>query len=362
MRAQLEKFFTREWRRHSGWQILLQPFAWLFAALTTLRRGLYRHGFFTSSKATVPVIVVGNISVGGTGKTPLVLALAVRLAAQGRNVGIVTRGYARDGRLSDEAALMSARSAIPVEANASRVAAVRQLMMKNPATDIVIADDGLQHYALDRDIEIAVVDGTRGFGNGYLLPAGPLREGVARLNAVDCIVVNNTSLNSRTGADFGAKVAGGPQQITSLDEGTHSAVTYLQTNTGKPVFEMRYGGENFSQLVEGQKLSAEQFIHLFSGKRIAAVAGIGNPQRFFSHLEALGIALHSHHPFSDHHPFVASDLTAIDADIVLMTEKDAVKCKAFADSRLWQMQIDAILPEAFYELIAAKLEKIPYVT
>ena len=362
MRAQLEKFFTREWQQHSGWQILLQPCAWLFVALTALRRGFYRIGLFTSSKATVPVIVVGNISVGGTGKTPLVLALVGKLSAQGRRIGIVSRGYARDGRLSDEAALMSARSTIPVEVNASRIAAVRQLMMKNPATDIVIADDGLQHYALQRDIEIAVVDGTRGFGNGYLLPAGPLREGMARLNAVDCIVVNNTNLNSRVGADFETKVVQEPHPIMSLDNGAHSTVTDLQTKTGRPVFEMRYGGENFSQLVKGQKLSAEQFIHLVSGKRIAAVAGIGNPQRFFSHLENLRIALHSQNLFPDHHPFVASDLTAIDADIVLMTEKDAVKCTAFADPRLWQMQIDAILPEAFYELIAAKLEKIPHVT
>ena len=362
MRAQLEKFFTREWQRHSGWQFLLQPFAWLFAALTTMRRRLYRLGFFKSCKAAVPVIVVGNISVGGTGKTPLVLALANRLGVQGCRVGIVTRGYTHDGMLSDEAALLSARSGVPIEANSSRVMAVRQLMTKNPATDILIADDGLQHYALKRDIEIAVVDGIRGFGNGYLLPAGPLREGMARLNTVDCIVVNNTSLNSLIGGDSEVKMVQEPRPITSLGGESHFAVTDLQTKSGKPVFEMRYGGESFGQLVQEQKLNAEQFIHFVSGKRIAAVAGIGNPQRFFSHLEVLGIALHSRHPFNDHHPFVASDLTAIDADIVLMTEKDAVKCKAFADSRLWQMQIDAILPEAFYELIAAKLEKIPYVT
>lgn len=366
MRAQLEIFFTREWRRSSGWQILLQPFAWLFMAVTASRRYLYRHGqhrqhrLCAVSNFAVPVIVIGNISVGGTGKTPLVIALSRALADRGRIVGIVTRGYARHGShsgdaapASDEAILLGQRGAAPVVADARRVAAVEQLLTRYPATNVVIADDGLQHYALARDIEIAVVDGARGFGNGYRLPAGPLRESIARLKSVDCIVVNNTNLNASADA--------------------HPTLADLPDATGKPVFSMTYGLESFIPLAhqqqqqqkQQQKFSVEPFHHFAQGKRIAAVAGIGHPERFFTHLESLGMVLHSRHAFADHHPFVARDLDKIDADLILMTEKDAVKCAGLvllAASRVWQMQVDALLPDAFYDFIAAKLEKISHVT
>ena len=357
-RAWFEPFFRQQWQRNSAWQIVLQPLAWLFAGLSALRRGLYRSGLFTSTKIAVPVIVVGNISVGGTGKTPLVVALANRLAQNGRHVGIVTRGYARAaGGQSDEAVLISQRSAAPVVENQNRVAAAQACLAKFSTTNIVIADDGLQHYRLQRDLEIAVIDGARGFGNGYLLPAGPLREQVARLQSVDCVVINKTGIDQMTnpaiGAVFAAKLSQTPQPSTSLFN--------VENKFSKPIFTMTYGRERFASLNDQQLCSVEDWCRHTQGKRIAAIAGIGNPERFFAHLEALGLSLHSRHAFADHHPFVVGDLMAIDAEIMLMTEKDAVKCRVFANqcrAQLWQMQIDAILPEAFYDFVIDKLNKI----
>ncbi len=382
MRAWLERFFIQEWQRSSGWQVLLQPLSWCFAMVTATRRVLYRHRFFATIKIDVPVIVVGNISVGGTGKTPLVVALANTLSARGFSTGIVTRGYVADGgrshkrrrEQSDEATLMAARCTAPVVANRQRVLAAQMLLAKKPDINAIISDDGLQHYALERDLEIAVIDGTRGLGNGYLLPAGPLRESTARLSTVDCIVVNNTNLttvsavktisasNISNGAAFEAKSAGERLPATGLAN--------LLIETGKPIFEMRYGHERFSTLSGSENLSAEQFLAtvqdkgMDQGKRVAAVAGIGNPDRFFAHLTGLGISLDSRHAFPDHHPFVAADLANIDAEIILMTEKDAVKCAALFIDRIneskqqrWQMQIDAVLPDGFYDFIIRQLNK-----
>ncbi len=391
MRAWFERFFSREWQRRSGWQILLQPLSWFFAAVTAIRRAIYQNRLLTKTNVGVPVIIVGNISVGGTGKTPLTVALANALLARGFRAGIVTRGYVADGgrnykrrrEQSDEATLMAARCAAPVVANRQRVLAAQMLLAEKPAINAIISDDGLQHYALERDLEIAVIDGARGLGNGYLLPAGPLRESTARLSTVDCIVVNNTNLrtvsavnvmsamsamsatNTSNGAAFEAKNAGELLPATSLAN--------LLSETGKPIFDMRYGYERFSTLSGNENLSAEQFLAIVQdkgadgSKRVAAVAGIGNPDRFFAHLTGLGISLASRHAFPDHHPFVAADLANIDAEIILMTEKDAVKCAVFVDNninsishskqRLWQMQIDAVLPEAFYDFIVHQLNR-----
>jgi tetraacyldisaccharide 4'-kinase len=179
----------------------------------------------------------------------------------------------------------------------------------------------LQHYALARDLEIAVVDGERRFGNGLLLPSGPLREPVSRLQGVHAIVVNG----------------GGPAFIE-----------------GKPQFAMRLGGERFVSLVQGRHMSPQEFALHARGRYVAAVAGIGNPQRFFDHLEALGVAARRH-PFPDHHAYQASDLRLPEADIIVMTEKDAVKCGAFADARMWLMRVEAELPDAFTEFLLTRV-------
>jgi tetraacyldisaccharide 4'-kinase len=383
MRSSLENFFLREWQRASAWQLVLRPISWLFGILTALRRGLFRMGLLRAHSVAAPVIVIGNITVGGTGKTPLVIALAERLTHSGKHVGVITRGYVRKGgavvnkpfgtiapvadhrptiEASDEATLMSQRLAAPVFANPSRVDAAEWLLKRYPQTNAILSDDGLQHYKLKRDIEIAVMDGVRGFGNGALLPAGPLREPIHRLSSVDCIVLNETGLmstealaNSPNGAEFEHKMAQSSHQWGSLK----AQLEQFEA----PLFSMRFGNEHFRRV--GKRAipkelaeSASIFVAMLQGKKVAATAGIGNPERFFSHLQLLGIALHSRHPFADHHAFTALDFTAIEADVILMTEKDAVKCSQFADERLWCMRVDALLPDAFYEFIESRLNNV----
>jgi tetraacyldisaccharide 4'-kinase len=417
MRAKLEVFFQREWQRRSLWQIVLQPLSWLFWLLSATRRQLFSMGIFRATRARVPVIVVGNITVGGTGKTPAVLALVTMLKSAGMKPGIVTRGYAKSIRnpppgtvihvvpptplyatgFSDEAQLLAQRSGAPVMAAANRVAAIDALLTKHPDVNIIISDDGLQHYAMGRDIEIAVVGG---FGNGYLQPAGPLREGAWRLATVDAIILNNTNKDE----DFQAKMAETASQTGTLNSDTSpnenalrqaqgerqgsnqktvrgelvephlstnasdeiDALRQAQGERGRadvPTFVMTYGDEQFSSVCTANtatttSLDIAAFKLQTNNKKIAAVAGIGNPERFFTHLERLGITLHSRHAFGDHHAYQASDLSAIKADIILMTEKDAVKCVSFADARLWQMQITAKLPDTFYDFIQQKINHV----
>ena len=312
----------------------LAPLAAIFGVLAALRRALYRHHVLAVVRLPVPVIVVGNITVGGTGKTPLVAALAVALAARGFHPGCVSRGYGRreqpgapaalpvgPGASADDVGdepLMLARRGIPVAVGRDRVAAARLLLIGARACDVVIADDGLQHYRLARDVEIAVVDGERGLGNGWLLPAGPLREPATRLAAVDAVVVNGT-LGPR--AEF--PVSAYPMALV----------------TG-PL-----------RRVDG---AAGQADVATLGRRIRAVAGIGNPSRFFAGLRALGFDPIGH-PFPDHHRFVARDLAFGDGLPVVMTEKDAVKCAALADERCWYLPVEAKLDPALVSLVLERL-------
>ncbi len=321
--------------------------------LAGVRRWLYRAGIFKSSRIDVPVIVVGNVTVGGTGKTAVVLAIAQLLERAGWHCGIISRGYSRTrsgtganathqnviyfvagtneipanvGAQSDEAVLLARRSGVPVYIAADRAAAAHALLHNHPAVDVVICDDGLQHYALRRDIEICVIDGERGFGNGALLPAGPLREPASRVKLVDAIVVNGES---------------------NLDVGN-----------SVPTYTMRLGNESLVRLKGEQILSVEQALAMFSAQAILAIAGTGNPERFFTHLRRLGFRLDESTAFPDHHPYAPRDLASKTAPIILMTEKDAVKCIAFADDRMWFLRVDAILPEPFGQLVKKKLSEL----
>ena len=341
----MEAWFIKQWQRNGPWQILLRPVSWLFLLLVMLRRAAYRLGWLKVSNVGVPVIMVGNINVGGTGKTPLVLALVEALTRHGKHCGIVTRGYQPGanvptaevvqvvptgdgaGLLSDEATLLARRSGVPVYTAANRVQAARTLLRNHGQVDVIISDDGLQHYALQRDIEICVIDSARGLGNGALLPAGPLREPASRLDEVDAIIVN-----------LAANVT---------DVKNYAATT--------PAFEMTLANEIFINLKSGRSIGVTEAIALFQGLRIHALAGIGNPQRFFAHLVRLGLAPNRTQPFPDHHDYLSSDMPGIDAGIILMTEKDAVKCGSFADERMWYMRIDALLPNKFIELVLQKL-------
>jgi tetraacyldisaccharide 4'-kinase len=334
-----------EWQRESPAQLLLRPLSWMFALLAALRRVLFRLGIATSHKLPVPVIVVGNISVGGTGKTPLTIALAEHLLEKGWRPGIVSRGYGAiaddQGRhahveirqgghppdwFGDEPLIMAARLPVPVYVGAERAEVARALLKDQPQVNVILSDDGLQHYAMERDVEIAVVDGERGFGNGHLLPAGPLRERPARLKTVNAIVVN--------GAEPDAYV------------GNHAR--------GTPGYSMRLGNERFVSLSTGEEYSPEEFLVRARAQRIVAMAGIGHPKRFFQHLRRLGIGGVGH-GFPDHHRYTQRELKFPDADLILMTEKDAVKCRGFADHRMWFMRVDAQLPDEFFSLVDARL-------
>src|SRR6185369_15105639 len=318
------------------------PLALVFGAATWARRLLYRLRFLPTWHAPVPVIVVGNITVGGTGKTPLVIAIVELLQSRGWNPGVVARGYGRVPRrehdprgvvrvypdvatpehFGDEPVLIARRSRVPVYISPDRAAAARSLLQAHPEVDVVVSDDGLQHYALARDVEIAVVDAERGFGNGLLLPSGPLREPVARLRGVDAVVLNG---------DEGARADFGPRN-----------------------FAMRLGRERFAALSSNEELSPQEFALRARGRSVAAVAGIGNPERFFAHLARLGVAARRL-PFPDHHAYQPAELKLPGVEVIVMTEKDAVKCAAFADARMWSMRVDALLDPEFDAFIAASL-------
>jgi len=317
--------------------IILYPLSLPYRLAVALRRALYRAGILPTVKLPVPVVIVGNITVGGTGKTPLVLWLANFLRDHGMHPGIVSRGYGGHATVpqcvtgtsdpaacGDEPVLLAQRSGVPVWIGADRVAAAQALLRAHPECDVIVSDDGLQHYRLGRSIEIAVVDGARGLGNGLMLPAGPLREPAARLACVDAIIVN-VSQSAGVGIKAGAPAA----------------------------FAMALQSRGFYNLLNpDHKAAPEQFLN----RRVHAVAGIGNPQRFFELLQRLGLTFTAH-SFPDHHAFSARDLAFADADLAVMTEKDAVKCRSFATEKHWVLRVDAEIDPAFGELILKKLGK-----
>lgn len=320
----------RHWQRITLLSAALLPMSLVFGALAAGRRAAYRRSLLRAERLRVPVIVVGNITVGGTGKTPLVLWLAAFLTCHGRRPGIVSRGYGVDARVpravspaseaavsGDEPLLLARRSRCPVWIGRNRSAAGRALLDAHPEIDVIVADDGLQHYGLARDMEIAVVDGARGLGNGLLLPAGPLREPPSRLQGVDAVVIQGA--------------ASGPRG-----------------------FGMRLEGDTFYNLAAPErKVGAAHF----SGQRLHALAGIGHPDRFFSHLRALGLSFEAH-PFPDHHRYRREELAYPDADAILMTEKDAVKCAAFAATNHWALRVDAVPDPKLGDLVLRTLGNV----
>jgi tetraacyldisaccharide 4'-kinase len=328
------------WERVTPVSALLLPASLLFGAAAGARRAAYGAGLILGVRLPVAVIVAGNITAGGTGKTPLVLWLAAYLGACGRTPGIVCRGYGgRSGTpqrvlpdsdpyaCGDEAVLLARRSGCEVWAGVDRVAVARSLLAARPACDVLISDDGLQHYALARDVELCVVDAARGFGNGWLLPAGPLRERPSRLATVDAVVVNAGDGNA-----------------------LHPSLGLIPARTAR--FTMKLEGREFRNILDPEHRVGPGY---FSGKRVHAVAGIGNPQRFFSRLQALGIEFAAH-PFPDHYRFGASDLAYAGSEAVLMTEKDAVKCRRFAAQTHWELAVDAVPDPALGKLVLSKLE------
>jgi len=316
---------VRHWRSRGALAWLLWPASLAFRSGVAVRRFLYRIRVIASTHPGIPVIVVGNLTAGGSGKTPLVLRIADILKEHRWRPGIVSRGYGGSARqpreatiasdpteVGDEPMLLARRSGCPVWVAPDRVAACRALREQHPECDVIISDDGLQHYALRRDVEVCVVD-SRGFGNGFLQPAGPLREPPSRLSSVHAVISH---------------------ECPAVDG-----------------YKMQLHGETLVRMTDARDLRAAKS---FCGQRVHAVAGIGDPKRFFLQLARFGIKV-APHPFPDHHPFRAEDFEFGDGDPVVMTEKDAVKCKRIVQARFWVFPVSASLDPAFERRLLEKL-------
>jgi tetraacyldisaccharide 4'-kinase len=315
---------VKYWYRRGPLAWLLWPASLLFRIVVCARRLLYWARLLPSAHPGIPVIVVGNLTVGGSGKTPLALWIAQFLKQQGCSPAIVSRGYGGSARgpraatladdpaqVGDEPVVLSRRSGCPVWVGADRLVVVQALREQHPEVDVLVLDDGLQHYRLRRDVEIAVVD-ARGFGNGFLLPAGPLREPPRRLRSVDAVVSHGSSL---------------------------------------PGYAMHLEGETVHRMTDARE---RRSVQSFGGQKVHAVAGIGNPNRFFLHLARLGVRVVPH-PFPDHHRLVPGELAFGDEAPVMMTEKDAVKLRGHGRANWWVLPVTAQLDPAFGDWLLGKL-------
>ncbi|MDP3608767.1 MAG: tetraacyldisaccharide 4'-kinase [Methylophilus sp.] len=313
----IENWLQQQWQSKRFAHYLLLPLSWLFAALSFGRRLLYRFNILPSHRLAVPVIVVGNITVGGTGKTPLVIYLVEQLKAAGYTPGIISRGYggkqiglvtadSAPALMGDEPVLMARRAGVPVSVNPDRVAAGQALLNSYQNCNVIVSDDGLQHLRLQRDIEIVLVN-KQALGNQCLLPAGPLREQVSRLQSVNMVV------NS------------GEAPLLLKDDALSA-------------YQMRVKGDIFHSLNEQQSHSAM----FFKDRVVYAFAAIGHPERFFKSLTTLGLRFNTR-TFPDHHPFKLEDFTDVQHETILMTEKDAVKCQSLPLHDAWYLPIQAEL-------------------
>jgi len=332
-------WLDKAWQRQASWLWLIWPLSLVFRLSASLRKKkLQAQAKIVDSQ--VPVIVVGNISVGGTGKTPFVIALANHLKAEGLRPGIISRGYKSNANhypffvdvsaavteVGDEALLLVEKTQCPMVIDADRRRAAEHLLQVADC-DVIVSDDGMQHYRLHRDMEIAIVDGQRLFGNGLTLPAGPLREPVSRLRSVDHIIVNG-------------------EPSAPHGELTNAIIMELI-----PKFLVN--------MVSGEKKSFN--VAPFNiGNRVQAVTGIGNPQRFYELLEKLPYQVEKY-SFPDHHAFTAEDFEKLAMDShqpVVMTEKDAVKCRTFARNNFWYLVVDVKLPDNFLEQLSHEIKTL----
>ncbi len=325
-----ESHIQRRWYGAPGWLRLLLPLEALYRGVSSARHALHRRG---AKPLAAPVIVVGNITVGGTGKTPVVVSLVAALKHAGFRPGIISRGYGAEPPhwpyevtpqskavdAGDEPLLLALSADCPVVIEPDRVAAAAYLLARHDC-DVIVSDDGLQHYRLARAFEIAVIDGARGLGNGHCLPVGPLREDAGRLDSVDAVLVNRPEADAI--------------ELRPQYHGFH-----LQPRA-------------FVALDDGREVAPAQW----SARRVHAVAGIGNPGRFFATLRELGLDV-IEHAFPDHHAFTAEDLQFGDALPVVMTEKDAVKCVALprGSAVCWYLAVDAMLPDSLIEAVVGRI-------
>jgi tetraacyldisaccharide 4'-kinase len=320
MKKTLARWATDIWYKDPFIGVLLLPLGFVFADLVRFRKFLYRRGLLKTHSLPVPVIVVGNITVGGTGKTPLIIWMARFLKESGYRPGIISRGYggrseawpqwvdafSDANQVGDEALLTAGSTGCPMAVSPLRVEAATLLLNRSDC-NVILSDDGLQHYALNRDIECAVIDGERRFGNSYCLPAGPLREPVSRLQSVDFVVVNGEKSEDHE-------------------------------------FSMHLSGDTAVNLLTGKQKPLREF----KQQPCHALAGIGNPERFFRMLESAGLSCTTH-SFPDHYRFQRHDIKFGDGQPVLMTEKDAVKCGTLARKQHWYVPVQAVPESKFSE-------------
>lgn len=319
-RVVLESGVQKLWYGESRLYRLLLPLAWLYCGVVRLRRAVYRAGLLKVTRLDCKVVIVGNIVAGGSGKTPLVIALADCLQKAGLKVGLLCSGYrgrsrhwprsvnadSDPGLVGDEAVLLARKTGLPVMAGADRVAAGRALL-KASHCDVLLCDDGLQHYALYRDMEIIVTDAGRGFGNAACLPAGPLREPLTRLQEADAVL------------GMGGECPPG------------SVVVRLETGEARRLDDP----------------SITRPLAEFSAENVQAMAGIANPAGFFGLLRNAGLNIQQTHAFDDHHAFVPGDLPVSQQGLILMTEKDALKCETFSRPDCWYLPVEVQLDAAF---------------
>ncbi|MGZ4981270.1 MAG: tetraacyldisaccharide 4'-kinase [Methylobacter sp.] len=328
MKKTLSRWLVDIWYKDPFIGVWLMPLGFVFSDFVKFRKFLYRIGVLKKHTLPVPVIVIGNITVGGTGKTPLIIWLAELLKSEGFKPGMISRGYGGQAevwpqwvdvhstaeQVGDEALLIAKQTSCPMAVSPIRADAAKLLLEKSDC-NVILSDDGLQHYALNRDIEIAVIDGERRFGNGYCLPAGPLREPIERLQSVNFVVVNGEKYEDNE-------------------------------------FSMQITGNTAVNLANG----AQKPLQEFSATSCHALAGIGNPDRFFKLLESAGLRCKTH-SFSDHYKFRQNDILFPGSEAVLMTEKDAVKCMEFADDQHWYIPVNAVPEAGFSEQLLSLLRE-----
>jgi len=335
--SKLQQWLENIWYNNGSGKFLLIPLTALYCAMNSIQRFKYHSN---QTKLPHPVIVVGNITIGGTGKTPLTIYIVKTLQKAGYKPAIVTRGYGGQSRVwpqsvtaesdpklvGDEAVLMARRTKVPVYAGADRLSSIKVLTDEHDC-DVIVSDDGMQHYKLPRDVEITVLDGVRMLGNGWCLPTGPLRERKQRLKTCDLLVVNGEITEQRK------------DDLLGLD-----------------FFTMNLEGTTLTNIVTQEQQTFEKFRSNNSSAAVHAVTGIGNPQRFFQTLKKQGKLQIQTHSFPDHHNFTESDCKFDDDLPIVMTEKDAVKCMGFATANFWSLPVTAQLDQRFAEILLGLLE------
>ena len=360
----IETTITRAWQRQAAWLWLLLPFSWLYGLLMLVRRQAYKAKIFTSYRAPIPVMVIGNITVGGSGKTPLIIALVRHLQQQGIKVGVISRGYGGDSSqmpalvsvesspklVGDEPCLIVNMTGAAMAVCPNRQQAITTLLESYPDLQMIIADDGLQHYALQRDIEWIVVDAARGFGNKQLLPTGFLREPISRLKGANVVYHQKEASLSNSG---------------DKDDFNNSPIKRLTMHLQPDTLELLWSFDT-----QRETLAIDDIAPPNSGSQVHAVSGIGYPQRFFDTLASLGFEVIPH-PYPDHYDFSLTELLQYTEHSIIVTSKDAVKIKslliktttgqALSDeykallSRLWVLPVTAVLSDNCYDILQQQL-------